>query len=259
VAAHQLGLPTLVPSLQISDEHGQWRTAIDDIGFPVGRPQTVVVDLTGKVPASVSKVRIVTTMRVYWDEIRVGAIVESSGATMTRLDPITSTLTWRGFSLPDSPDRREPFGADYSRVSTVSPWKQMPGRYTREGDVRELLLDTDDQFVVSRPGDEMAVSFDAARVPRVPDGWTITFLLYGDGFSKEMDLNSASPDDVEPLPFHGMTRYPYPPSEAPRRSATYQAYLDRYNTRVVKKLLPPIDLSAEDHVARSLLGGRLPN
>jgi Tfp pilus assembly protein PilF len=259
VAAHQLGLPTLVPSLQIADGHGQWRTAIDDIGFPVGRPQTVVVDLTGKVPASVSKVRIVTTMRVYWDEIRVGTIVDASRATMTRLDPLTSTLTWRGFSAPDSPDGREPFGADYTRVTTASPWKQMPGRYTREGDVRQLLLATDDQFIVSRPGDEIAVSFDATRVPEVPDGWTTTFLLYADGFSKEMDLNSASPDEVEPLPFHGMTRYPYPASEAPRRGATYQAYLDRYNTRVVKKLLPPIELSAEDHVAHSLFGGRLPN
>jgi Flp pilus assembly protein TadD len=246
VAAHQLGLPTIVPTLQVADEHGQWRTAIEDIGFPVGRPQTVVVDLTDKVPAAVSKVRIVTTMRVYWDAIRVGTIVGSSGATMTRLDPVASTLAWRGFSMPDSPDGREPLGADYSRVTTVSPWKQMPGRYTREGDVRELLLKTDDQFVVSRPGDEIAVSFDATRVPKVPDGWTTTFLLYADGFSKEMDLNSASPDEVEPLPFHGMTRYPYPASEAPRRSASYQQYLDRYNTRVMKRPLPPIELSTTD-------------
>ncbi len=246
VAAHQLGLPTLVPSLEIADAHGQWRTAIADIGFPVGRPQTVVVDLTGKVPASVSTVRIVTTMRIYWDAIRVGTIVESAGATTTRLDPVASTLAWRGFSTPDSPDGREPFGADYSRVATGSPWKQMPGRYTREGDVRELLLTTDDRFIVSRPGDEITVSFDATGVPKVPDGWTTTFLLYADGFSKEMDLNSASPDEVEPLPFHGMTRYPYPTSEAPRRSATYQEYLDRYNTRVVKRLLPPIELSAPD-------------
>ena len=85
----------------------------------------------------------------------------------------------------------------------------MPGRYTREGDVRPLLLRTDDMFVVSRPGDEIALSFDATALPPLPAGWTRTFLLYGDGFSKEMNLNSASPDELLPLPFHGMTRYPY--------------------------------------------------
>ena len=40
----------------------------------------------------------------------------------------------------------------------------MAGRYTREGDVRPLVARTDDLFVVSRPGDEVAVSFDAAAL-----------------------------------------------------------------------------------------------
>ena len=89
----------------------------------------------------------------------------------------------------------------------------MPGRYTREGDVRQLLARTDDMFVVSRPGDEIALSFDATRLPALPAGWKRTFLLYADGFSKEMDINSASPDQVVPLPFHGMSGYPYSAKE----------------------------------------------
>ena len=51
-----------------------------------------------------------------------------------------------------SPDGRQPLGYDYEDVSFTSPWKVMTGRYTREGDVRELLLKSDDMFVVSRPG-----------------------------------------------------------------------------------------------------------
>jgi hypothetical protein len=74
--------------------------------------------------------------------------------------------------------------------------------------VRALLTASDDRFVVARPGDEIALRFRANGLPPLPDGWTRTFLLYGDGFSKEMDLNSVSPDQVEPLPFHGMTAYP---------------------------------------------------
>ena len=42
----------------------------------------------------------------------------------------------------------------------------MPGRYTREGDVRELVGAADDLFVVSRPGDELALAFDATTLPR---------------------------------------------------------------------------------------------
>ena len=72
----------------------------------------------------------------------------------------------------------------------------MTGRYTREGDVRELLLQSDDMFVISRPGDELVLSFTAAKLPPLPKGWKRTFLLYADGFSKEMDINSASPDQL---------------------------------------------------------------
>ena len=62
-----------------------WRTIIAEIGFPVGRPQTVVVDLTGKVPASARRVRIVTTMRIYWDRIEIGTLDHAAKVTTTRL------------------------------------------------------------------------------------------------------------------------------------------------------------------------------
>ena len=40
-----------------------------------------------------------------------------------------------------------------------------------------------------------------------------------------MDINSASPDSVEPLPFHAMTKYPYGPGEHyPHREA-----VEKYN------------------------------
>jgi hypothetical protein len=96
-------------------------------------------------------------------------------------------------------------------------------------------------FVISRPGDEISLSFDARELPPVRPGWTRTFLFYADGFSKEMDINSASPDQVFPLPFHGMTRYPYPDSEKYPLTAARRAYIDRYNTRVVTTEITSID------------------
>ena len=105
--------------------------------------------------------------------------------------------------------------------------------------MKPLLAATDDMFVVSRPGDEIALSFDATALPPLPDGWTRTFFLYADGFSKEMNLHSASPDELLPLPFHRMTRYPYDAPEAYPSSPAHRAYLERYNTRVVPGRCPP--------------------
>ena len=116
----------------------------------------------------------------------------------------------------------------------------MPGRYTREGDVRRLLTRVDDMFVIARPGDQISLSFDATRLPRLPARWTRTFLLYVDGFSKEMDINSASPDQVTPLPFHGMSGYPYKETETYPQTRAHQEYMERYNTRVVHALVPPL-------------------
>ncbi|MBI3652817.1 MAG: VCBS repeat-containing protein [Acidobacteria bacterium] len=237
VAASQSGLSMTPPYLQVKDAQGNWQTVIADMGIPVGRPQTVTVDLTGKFLTDNREVRIVTNMRIYWDQILVDTSSGDFPAQITRLNPLTAELHWRGFSKEVTPDGREPFGYDYDKVSVVSPWKTFAGRYTREGEVRELVNQTDDMFVVSRPGDEIAVSFDAKRLPPLPTGWKRTFLFYADGFSKEMDINSASPDQVEPLPFHGMSGYPYPVSESYPMTAARRNYLKRYNTRVVRSQL----------------------
>jgi len=56
-----------------------------------------------------------------------------------------------------------------------------------------------------------------------------------------MDINSASPDRVEPLPFHAMTAYPYRAPEHYPDTREYQQYQAKYNTRVVVRTLPSID------------------
>jgi Flp pilus assembly protein TadD len=240
VAAHQAGLALEPPRLDVEDAPGRWRTAVPEIGIPVGRPQTVLVPMAGLWRGPGRRVRVVTSMRVYWDQARVGRSVPLSQET-ARLDPIHGDLRERGFAAAVSPDGREPFSYDYDRVSALSPWKVMPGRYTRLGDVRDLLAAVDDMFVISPPGDEVAVAFDAGRLPPLPAGWTRTYLLHADGFSKEMDIHSASPDVLEPLPYHGMPGYPYaPPARYPLTPARAE-YLARYNTRVVRAPMARLD------------------
>ena len=233
LAASQSGKSLTLPAVQVKDKQGQWRTVIENVGIPVGRPQTVIADLTGKFLSENRDVRIVTSMRIYWDQILVDTSSGNFPMQLTRLDPSVANLRWRGFSLEHSPDGRQPLTYDYKQISFTSPWKVMTGRYTREGDVRELVLAADDMFVISRPGDELSLSFAADRLPALPQGWTRTFLLYADGFSKEMDINSASPDQVGPLPFHGMSKYPYAWPERYPLTEKRQAYMEKYNTRIV--------------------------
>ena len=233
LAASQSGKSLMLPALQVKDKQGQWRTVVENVGIPVGRPQTVVVDLTGKFLSTSREVRIVTNMRIYWDQILVDTSPGKFPMRLTRLDPSGADLRWRGFSLEHSPDGRQPLTYDYKQVSFTSPWKVMTGRYTREGDVRELLLASDDMFVISRPGDELSLSFAANKLPPLPQGWTRTFLLYAEVFSKEMDINSASPDQIGPLPFHGMSRYPYRWPEHYPLTERRREYLEKYNTRIV--------------------------
>jgi hypothetical protein len=233
LAASQSGKSLSLPALQVKDKQGQWKTVIENIGIPVGRPQTVIADLTGKFLSDSREVRIVTNMRIYWDQVLVDTSANDAPVRLTKLDPTVANLRWRGFSREYSADGRQPLGYDYNDISFTSPWKVMTGRYTREGDVRELLAASDDMFVISRPGDELSLSFAADQLPPLPRGWTRTFLLYADGFSKEMDINSASPDQIGPLPFHGMSKYPYTWPEHYPLTRARQRYLDTYNTRLV--------------------------
>ena len=239
LAAAQAGLSLQMPSLQVRDPQNRWRTVIDNIGLPVGRPQTVAVDLRGKFLSASREIRIVTNSRINWDQALVARFDTSVAAQLNSvaLDATRADLTARGFSAEVMPDGREPLVYDYDQVSHASTWKLFPGRYTREGDVRELLAVADDMFVISRPGDEIKLEFDARALPALPEGWTRTFLFHIDGFSKEMDPNSASPDQVAPLPFHKMTGYPYTSAEKYPDTPKHRDYMERYNTRVVTRPL----------------------
>ena len=50
-------------------------------------------------------------------------------------------------------------------------------------------------------------------------------------YCKDMDLYTAEPDTVEPLPFRGMSRYPYPDHEHYPDTDQHRRYRDESNTR----------------------------
>jgi hypothetical protein len=221
-----------MPHLQVKDASGQWRTVVPDLGIPAGKPKTIVVDLTGKFLSASREVRIVTNLCVYWDEIFLS---EDSGAADVRLsiiDARSATLRFRGFSRPlIHPERKQPEAFDYSTVTPASAWNPTAGLYTRYGEVAELVHSVDDRFVIMGSGDEMRLLFDASSLPAVAPGRKRDFLLLVDGWAKDGDPNTVFGDSVGPLPYHRMSRYPYPPGESYPRSAFHDTYRALYNTR----------------------------
>ncbi len=233
LAASQAGVTITPPYLQVKNKQGEWQTVIEQMGFPAGLTKTMTVDLTGKFLSQDSRVRIVTSMRIYWDQILVDAGDGKAPTRVTTLAPMSADLHWRGFPRELSLDQLGAKGYDYRTIDATAPWKAHLGNYTRYGDVRELLLAPEDMYVITRNGDEMQVDFDAAKLPPLPKGWKRDYLVYADGFGKDMDLNSARPETVGELPFHKMKSYPHAPGEQYPTDEKHLEYLCKYNTRTV--------------------------
>ena len=228
------------PYLQVKDANGQWKTVIEDMGMPDGKPKTIAVDLTGKFLTKSRQVRIVTNLCVFWDEIYMA---EPAGIELTAQPvPVASAdLHFRGFSKNIvSPGREQPEQFLYDAVNPVSQWNPTPGLYTRYGDVADLIGKVDDRLVIMGSGDEMRITYraDALRPPRA--GWVRDYLLKVDGWAKDRDANTAFSQSVEPLPFHGMSAYPYRSNEHFPSDAAHVVYRKQYNTRPAVTLLAPL-------------------
>ncbi|MDQ3321263.1 MAG: CRTAC1 family protein, partial [Acidobacteriota bacterium] len=237
LAASQSGKSLFLPKLQVKNKRGKWQTVIDSIGISIGRPQTLVVDLTGKFLSDSREVRIVTNFKTFWDKIEVDRSEQTDVKTI-EIQPADANLRERGFS--EEIKYGEMITANYDKVLNDARWKYFSGNFTRPGDVKTLLSATDDVFVISKTGDELVLSFDA--LPELPTGKKYTFLLFADGYSKEMDINSGSPDQVFPLPFKGMKKYPYKDADKQfPMTADKRKIYDEYTTRTVKDFLPRIE------------------
>ena len=153
----------------------------------------------------------------------------------------SADLHFRGFSETRiHPQRKQPDTFFYDHVSAASFWNPTPGLYTRFGGVDNLLRDVDDQLVIMGSGDEMRLQFPVAALQAPLAGMTRDFLLKVDGWAKDRDPNTAFSSTVLPLPFHAMSRYPYPANEYFPRDAVHDSYQRTYNTRPAAVLVGPL-------------------
>ncbi|MGH7496012.1 MAG: FG-GAP-like repeat-containing protein [bacterium] len=235
---------SIPPLLQVVDEKRDatvmlrhngtnWKTVIENLGFPKGKNKTVVVDLSGKFLTADHRLRIRTSMQIYWDHVFYAIAVSGSSVRTVSLEPVAADLHYRGFSSVTRETPYSPHIPDYQTVTTAPNWRDLTGLYTRYGDVLPLLMQSDNKYVIMNAGDELSIEFDAAQAPELPSNWSRDFIFYNDGWLKDGDLNTAHGQTVEPLPFHGMSSYPYGPDESYPGDEEHVTYLRTYNTREV--------------------------
>ena len=230
----------VMPYLQVQDAAGAWKTVNQDMGMPAGKPKTIVVPV--QFLSASRKVRIVTNLCVYWDEIFLSEGASDDQVKPTLIPFDSADLHFRGFSETRiHPQRKQPDTFLYDRVTPASFWNATPGLYTRFGRVDNLLREVDDQLVIMGSGDEVRLQFPVSALQAPPAGMTRDFLLKVDGWAKDRDPNTAFSSTVQPLPFHAMSRYPYPAGEHFPRDTAHDSYQRTYNTRPASVLLQPLE------------------
>jgi hypothetical protein len=229
-AAWQAGVKPISPYVEVQLPDGSWQRVADDVGFPAGLERTIVVDLTGKLPIGARRIRLVTNLEIYWDQVLVD---QSTGAeaTTAELPLAAATLHFRGY--PQQTEGASPgdLDYDYDHVSLTGPFQHQRGNYTRMGDVTALVKGIDDRFAIFGSGEEIAAEFDATKLPPLPTHWKRDYFFYANGFVKDMDWWDASPFTVAQLPFHAMSTYPYPESESYPDDAQSLDYQLNWNDR----------------------------
>jgi hypothetical protein len=221
-------------SLQVADASGRFRDVRRGLGFPSGKDKTVLLDLTGVLPASgPRRLRLATNLEIFWDRLGWAVGRPEVALSPRRLDLLAADLVFRGYSITDQPSPSVPERPRYVLAGTQPLWRDLEGYYTRFGDVRPLVASVDDRYVIMNAGDELRLRF-AEPPPPLP-GYTRDFVMVGDGWVKDGDYNTSFSRTVLPLPTHRSGRYDIGP-RALEDDPVYQRHardFSEYHTRYV--------------------------
>ncbi len=239
-AADQAGIKVIAPYLEALDPATRdWVRVVEDLGFPAGLSRTMVADLTGELPPGARRVRMVTNLKIYWDQVLVDTTPDGQPSRVTEVPLASAALDFLGYPRELRGNPPSDISYSYASRSQTGPYARAAGNYTRYGDAHELLRATDDRFVVFGSGEGVRLEFDPRRLPPLPTGWTRDYFFFADGFEKDMDFYAAHAFTVEPLPHHTLLPYPYPPAGRYPDDPDHLLYELEYNTRPRSGRLPP--------------------
>ncbi len=231
-AAWQAGIKEIPPYVEAQLPDGSWQRVADDAGFPAGLERTIVVDLTGKLPPGAHRIRLMSNLQIYWDQVLIDQSAHAAART-AELPLAGAALHFRGYPKQIEGPSSGDLDYDYNTVSLTGPFQRERGSYTHFGDVTPLLRGVDNRFAVFGSGEEIAAEFDAAQLPALPPHWRRDYFFYANGYVKDMDWWDASPFTVAQMPYHGMSAYPYAAPENYPDDAVALDYRLNWNDRFV--------------------------
>jgi hypothetical protein len=196
------------PYMEVKHADGNWVPVADNRQFPLldVTPDCFIVNLTGVFLTDDYSLRIHTFFNTRFDYIGVD--------TTTQQDVTIHEVMVSYANLTQA----------FTTNSTST------GNFTRYGDVTALLLEADDMYVITRQGDEISLLFPADMNP-VSENMERDYFLFASVWFKVDGLPYVQ-FTVDPLPFHAMSCFPYPPTESyPYES--HLSYLSEYNTRII--------------------------
>ncbi len=227
------------PTIELPKD-GAWVPAGPPVGFPAGTTKTMVVDVTDILSREDPRLRLASTLRLYWDSIRLAVDGDDAELSVQELDPASAELWRRGFSGPEHASDEQPERFAWERLAERPRWNQHPGTYTRYGGCVPLLAAIDDCFVVLGAGDALTVRFDARALAPPPEGFVRDWLVFLDGWAKDRDPNTLQALEVEPYPFHAMSGYPYGEDEHFPDDELHRRWRAEWQTRPAHRWIDPI-------------------
>jgi hypothetical protein len=203
------------PYMEVKDANGNWVRVPQDKQIPMpsdSNARTFVVDLTGDFPSGISdyQVKICNFFNVTYDYVGIDTSTQQK-ITIQKIMPIATLSQW---------------GPTQSTSS---------GDFTRYGDVTALLQSADNMYVIGRQGDEVNLEFPVGNLTKLAPGMERDYFLFVACWFKDPpgQWGYGFTFTVDPLPFIGMSGYPYTAAESYPYDATHLAYLKAYNTRVI--------------------------
>ena len=208
------------PYMEIKDTSGNWIKPPKDKQIPLPSDyvaRTFAFNITDLFPPGTTdyQIRITNFWNITWDYIGID-LSPQENITVQKITP-QATLT-----------------------QLCETQSNSSGSFTRYGDVTTLMQNADEMYVIGRQGDQIYLRFPTVNLAPPTEGmqrdyFLVTACFYKDepgawGYGFEFTVN--------PLPFRGMSGYPYPPTESYPYDELHLAYLEEYNTRVI----PPHNL-----------------
>jgi hypothetical protein len=189
-------------SFSEDEEDWKWKALNLKHAVPPEYPRTMILDL-GKMPCNTSRIKLGFVTKTHIDSISYSLFPSRSKMAEIKSTSVQikeAELVFQGVNV-------------WSGTEVTDEWIYSPsnksygtgrGKYTRYGRVSELVKSEDDRSVIMASGDALWMTF----IPPSPKEGKRTVALQGTAWYKAQS-NVALEWIVDPIPYRGMSEYPY--------------------------------------------------